>query len=320
MSPPGRRYLGPAAACGAGGEGPLPTGWVCRNEPGRERRWESSGRLSGPPAPRTILIQMRCPLKGTAVSRLRECHCRFLLPGGPRRPPASGDVGAKPGQASAARARPGPGGEQKVPRGPAAPRSPGLPAQHGGNAPATACTGAARRDGRPMLWEPSGVAVCGARPWTHFLPQLGMPHGTGSGTALHRGCAGYPHAQGVPTLPTDMSRWVKPGSCPPQDAPSGCGRTQPLSTGSPQPLPCVPTPRVRGSMPRGSASAPTCAHGAGTAGRWPCPGWAAERGPHGTRWARGWARLLVPGGGRQAPVSSSVSRARRGEGPACAEV
>lgn len=30
---------------------------------------------------------MRCPLNGTAVSRLRECHCRFLLPGGPRRPP-----------------------------------------------------------------------------------------------------------------------------------------------------------------------------------------------------------------------------------------
>lgn len=59
----------------------------------------------GPPSLCTILIQMDCPLKGTAVSRLRECHCRFLLPGGPHRPPARG---GQAGQASAARARPGP--------------------------------------------------------------------------------------------------------------------------------------------------------------------------------------------------------------------
>lgn len=100
--------------------------------------------------------------------------------------------------------------------------------------------GTARRDGCPTPWEPAGVAVCGARLWPRFLPQLGMPHGTDTGRAPQWGCAGFPQAQGVPTLPTDMARWVKSGMCPPREAPGGCGRTQPLSTGSPQPLPCVP--------------------------------------------------------------------------------
>lgn len=107
-SPNNPRYL---ASCGVRrhqgqGRGRRGTRWPWAGRAEMSRGKGSDGMAAGgPPSPCTILIQMGCPLKGTAVSRLRECHCRFLLPGGPRRPPARG---GQAGQASAARARPGP--------------------------------------------------------------------------------------------------------------------------------------------------------------------------------------------------------------------
>lgn len=94
---------GGTKARGEGGVG-IRCPWAGRAEMSRGKGSDGMA-AGGPPSPCTILIQMGCPLKGTAVSRLRECHCRFLLPGGPRRPPARG---GQAGQASAARARPGP--------------------------------------------------------------------------------------------------------------------------------------------------------------------------------------------------------------------
>lgn len=96
---------GGAEAGGEGDAGPAAPRAGCAEMSRGEGGDGMAAAAGGPPSPRTILIQMCCPLKGTAVSRLRECHCRFLLPGGPRRLPARG---GQAGQASAARARPGP--------------------------------------------------------------------------------------------------------------------------------------------------------------------------------------------------------------------
>lgn len=151
---------------------------------------------SGPPSPCTILIQMGCPLKGTAVSRLRECHCRFLLPGGPHRLPARPWRPSRPGVGSPGTPQPlggtaGPAGEQKGASWasePAAPRSPG--SRHGTagtRLPPLAARRAGQHGGMGARCSGNQLAQLCRGPRHRFLPHLGMPHGGGTSTVRLQG-------------------------------------------------------------------------------------------------------------------------------------
>ena len=191
----------------------------------------------------TILIQMRCPLNGTAVSRLRECHCRFLLPGGPRRPP----VGLW-GQA--------------WPRGPARRRQPGhtpVPTK----APREAAGSASMGPGPGPITSPPGDAA---------------RHHPGSALGLCRVSTGTrpsPQTRGSlgkvrPAATLGSTRWLWEDAAPLREDP-----TAPFFTLCAV-LNAHTQPQGR-TAPRGPAAAPTCARGAGGPGRWPCPLGAVSR-------------------------------------------
>lgn len=304
----------------------------------------------GPPSPRTILIQMDCPLKGTAVSRLRECHCRFLLPGGPRCPPARG---GQTGQASAALARPGPRAARRAPPvNKRAPRGSARRRRHVPRAPGTARQERAcrRLQGGTAGWAPN-TSTAAWGPQHRWLPRLGMPHGRDVGTTAgwsHTRCLPHqelawaqPRCQWLGTLlqrdlalPTATAPRAKSNRHQPWEVHGRCGGTQPVSPKGPRGpfLMCHLVPAASAwPVPRGCAvchglcRAPRLCHAQGsplvhqllpvpvepgrrTGGHGPG---GLRRQPAQPRWAR---RLFLEEGGT--PVSSSSSRARRGEGPA----
>lgn len=193
-------------------------GWAGRNE--RWRGWD--GAAGGPPFPvcTVILIQMGCPLKGTAVSRLRECHCRFLLPGGPRCPP--GQASAAPGTTA------GPSAEQwgaSCARGADGAAFPGLPVQRGRNVPAAA---------RMAGWAPgTGPWSCaGARgtvfclTWTWATVEA--PAQVGCGVEPQRSSPGHGAANWeCPSLRTHSLPMGKVRHRQPRDRQCWSGRIQP---------------------------------------------------------------------------------------------
>lgn len=325
-----------------------------RAEMSRGEGDDGMAAAGGPPSPRTILIQMGCPLKGTAVSRLRECHCRFLLPGGPRCPPA---CRGQAGQASAARARPGPQAarrappaNKRAPRGPVSqwrrvPQAPGTTRQEracrrlqqgtrGSTAGRAPNAGTAARGGHGTAFCPSWGC-----PTVEALGQLGYRVEPHQASALPGACLGtamMPPAGHVPPERLGPSHHHgSPGKvrhAPAQRSACRRGGTEPVSPKRPHGpfLVCRLMPAASAQpVPRGCAAcqglccapglpagmpAPTCARGARCAGQvavaWVGCG-VGQLGP---------GSAAVPGGGRPAPVSSSGSYARRGEGPAHTEL
>lgn len=133
---------------------------------------------------------------------------------------------------------------------PAAPRSPGLPARRGGNAPAVACSGAARHSTAGRVPDALGTGWCGCL-WGQAVAPLPSPagnaprhrHRQGSAVGLCRvpagpGGAHPPHGHGslgeVRHVPTPGSaRWVREDPAPLHRVPTAPS----LCATHPRPLP-----------------------------------------------------------------------------------
>lgn len=165
--------------------------------------------------------------------------------------------------------------------------------------------------------------------------------GTHPGTAAMLPDGNVPSLPRYLSLPTATAPWAKSGARQPQEPHGRGGGTQPATAKGPHSsfLECCLTP-VASTQPvpwavpsaKGCAMPQSCAvpRISPTAHRLlpvPVGAWGAGQvagGPGGLRSRRpaglGLGSAAVPGGGRPVPVSSSGSRARRGEGPAHTEL